>query len=291
MDTLLNEAVPEELSQGRSILLAGLGLGYRLGNHSELYANFSQNYRAINFNDLRILNPNQEVDPKLKDERGFNADFGFRGQWRKHLRYDLSLFYLQYQNRIGNLRMQRPDPENPYIIQVYNLRTNIGNARVLGLESVVELHLLKGLLGASKDWEAQVFVNFAYLDGRYTQTENSFTRNKKLELVAPLTLKTGFSLSYKSLRLSYQYNYTQAHYSDATNAESSANAVVGLIPSYQVMDLSLSYEWRSLKLQLGSNNLSNERYFTRRASSYPGPGILPGEARSFYLSLQYVFEP
>ncbi len=40
---------------------------------------FSQNYRSINFNDIRVLNVNARVDPDLKDETGYNIDAGFRG--------------------------------------------------------------------------------------------------------------------------------------------------------------------------------------------------------------------
>jgi Fe(3+) dicitrate transport protein len=33
------------------------------------------------------------------------------------------------------------------------------------------------------------------------------------------------------------------------------------------------------------NNLLDKNYATRRAGGYPGPGILPGEGRTFYVSL------
>ena len=89
-----------------------------------------------------------------------------------------------------------------------------------------------------------------------------------------------------TIRANYQFSYIAAHYSDATNSESSANAVVGLIPSYYVMDVSLSYTWKMFRLQAGCNNLLNEMYFTRRAASYPGPGILPADGRSLYVSLR-----
>jgi len=31
-------------------------------------------------------------------------------------------------------------------------------------------------------------------------------------------------------------------------------------------------------------NLTDEKYFTRRATGYPGPGILPSDGRSLLLS-------
>jgi Fe(3+) dicitrate transport protein len=52
------------------------------------------------------------------------------------------------------------------------------------------------------------------------------------------------------------------------------------------MDVSLSYEWKRFRAEGSVNNLTNEMYFTRRATGYPGPGILPSDGRGFYLTLQ-----
>jgi hypothetical protein len=35
------------------------------------------------------------------------------------------------------------------------------------------------------------------------------------------------------------------------------------------------------KLEAGVTNFTNNSYFTRRATGYPGPGIIPSDARSF----------
>ncbi len=46
----------------------------------ELYGNISQNYRSITFSDMRIANPSAIIDPNLRDERGYSADLGLRGE-------------------------------------------------------------------------------------------------------------------------------------------------------------------------------------------------------------------
>lgn len=287
-DTIRNAAIDESRSNSRSVFLAGVGLSYKLSKNVELYANFSQNYRGINFNDMRIANPNQEVDPNLKDEFGFNADLGFRGSYKGLFNFNATIFYLSYNRRIGNIQSERPNKDNPLIIEPYTLRTNVGNARVLGLEFFVEADFWKLFSQTKKTpFSLNVFTNFSILDGRYTKTENSFASGKELEFVAPIILRTGISFAYKTLKLSYQYSYTSRHYSDATNATWVPNAVVGLIPSYSVMDVAASYQWKWFTLQAGVNNLTNEVYFTRRAASYPGPGILPADGLSFYVTLRF----
>ena len=88
-------------------------------------------------------------------------------------------------------------------------------------------------------------------------------------------------------RLSVQYGYVASQYSDASNAERTPNAVEGIIPSYHVMDVSLGYRWQSFTIDCGINNVTGSQYFTRRATGYPGPGIIPSEPRSLYLTLGY----
>lgn len=287
-DTIRNEAIDESRSNSRTVFLTGIGLSYKLSRNVELYGNFSQNYRGINFNDMRIANPNQEVDPNLKDEFGFNADLGFRGSYKGLFNFNATIFYLSYNRRIGNIQSERPNKDNPLIIEPYTLRTNVGNARVIGTEFFVEADFWK-LFSKNKKtlFSLNVFTNFSILDGRYTKTENTFASGKQLEFVAPIILRTGISFGYKTFKLSYQYSYTSQHYSDATNAEWVPNAVVGVIPSYSVMDLAASYQWKWFTLQAGINNLTNEIYFTRRAASYPGPGILPADGLSFYVTLRF----
>ena len=41
---------------------------------------------------------------------------------------------------------------------------------------------------------------------------------------------------------------------------------------------------KNLNLKAGINNLLDERYFTRRAGGYPGPGALPADGRTFFMS-------
>jgi Fe(3+) dicitrate transport protein len=76
-----------------------------------------------------------------------------------------------------------------------------------------------------------------------------------------------------------------AQFSDATNSTFNPNALTGRVPAYTVMDFSAEYEFRRFKLSAGVNNLTDARYFTRRAASYPGPGIIPATIRSFYAGI------
>ncbi len=112
----------------------------------------------------------------------------------------------------------------------------------------------------------------------------------KVEFVPNLNFKTGIKFGYKNLLSNIQYTYLSEQFTDATNAkEGNLSGVIGQIPAYDVLDISLSYTYRQFKLEAGVNNLTNNYYFTRRATGYPGPGIIPSPDRNFYTTLEIKF--
>ncbi|MEQ1552716.1 MAG: hypothetical protein ABL929_00990 [Ferruginibacter sp.] len=80
-------------------------------------------------------------------------------------------------------------------------------------------------------------------------------------------------------------------YSDASNTETSTtNAQNGLIPSYNITDITAAYKLpNNIKIKAGINNAFDKIYFTRRAGGYPGPGALPADGRTFFVSMGAKF--
>ena len=48
--------------------------------------------------------------------------------------------------------------------------------------------------------------------------------------------------------------------------------------------------FKKISYEFGINNLLSERYFTRRATGYPGPGIIPSAPRNYYLTIEYIIK-
>jgi Fe(3+) dicitrate transport protein len=276
-----NERITETKSNPRSFVLLGIGSAWKFANGTELYANISQNYRSINFNDIRVVNANAKVDPDLKDETGYNIDMGFRGTYKSWLYLDLSLFYLKYNDRIGSIFTRDAD------FMTYRLRTNISDSRNLGLEALLEGDVLKGLTKGRSKYKLNVYTNLSLINARYVNTKNTAVADKLVESVPPVLFRTGVSFGSPRFNITYQLSYQAKQYSDATNTEETPTAVDGAVPAFHVMDLSLSYNWRQFTLYTGVNNLADAKYFTRRADGYPGPGILPADKRNLYVTLQY----
>ena len=268
----------------RQILLLGIGAEYTVNPQSNLYGNFSQGYRPVTFSELTPAATADVIDPNLKDASGYNADFGFRGSIKQHLlKFDIGVFRLFYNNRIGTITLNNA----PY-------KTNIGASVSQGVESFAELDVMR-LLGKFNALGVSVFTNYAYVDARYTRWDNPATSNdpsknqagKRVENAPEHILRTGLSVKFKGFSATLQYNYVAAVFTDALNTvETNATFTTGQLPAYQLLDFNLTYAFKELyQFRAGINNLTNETYATRRAGGYPGPGILPGTPRTFYLSI------
>lgn len=289
-NTIYEELIDENKRKDRSFVIGGIGISYKPNARMEVYSNFSQNFRAINFNDIRVNNPSLKVDENISDESGYNIDLGIRGNREKFWRYDVSLFYLSYNDRIGSVLRTEPDPRfNNVIDRTLRFRTNVADASIVGIESYAEMNLLRFLKLRERSHRLSGFINFAAIHAQYTDSEETSIEGRNVEMVPPVNIKTGLTYQFKEAGVSFQYGYVHEHFSDATNAARTPTAVEGIIPSYSVMDLSGFYRKNWFTVEAGINNLANSIYFTRRAAGYPGPGILPSDGRSFYLTLGLDF--
>ncbi len=263
----------------RHFVLLGLGISYPVYKNTELYCNISQNYRGITFTDMRVVRTSQLIDPALKDERGFNMDLGYRGTVAGWFSFDVSGFWLQYNNRIGQLQQI----DSAY--NIYRYTTNIGRSRGLGVEAYLEADLLSAAKVQQSAGSLVVYVSSGYTNAVYTQSNYKNMVGKFLEFAPQVTLRGGITYRYKKISTTLSAVFTGAQYTDATNAEYTPTAVNGLIPAYYVLDWSAKYSIKCVQLMAGVNNLTNNKYFTRRATSYPGPGIIPSEPLTFYVTV------
>ena len=273
------------ITKERFLALFGLGISYKPSKSIETYANISQNYRSITFTDLNIVNPSNAVDPDLEDEKGFTTDIGIRGNINQKISYDANVFALFYNNRIGDVFTRIP-PVN----SVGLFRTNVGKARILGIESLVDFNFKK-IFDISNNYIFSAFINTSFINSEYTASKQNGIVGNKVEFVPDVNFKTGVKFGYDNFLMSAQYSYLSKQYNDASNAEASdfSNPIRGAIPAYDVFDLSLSYTYKFAKFETGVNNLFDKSYFTRRSNGYPGPGIIPSLPRNYYFTLQLQF--
>lgn len=271
--------VPNE-SRNRYFALAGLGIEYKPSKNTSVYANFSQAYRPIDYSQLEPFGITSKIDPNLKDADGFNTDFGYRGTIKNYLNFDIGGFYMAYNNRIGVVLKTDPTTNTDY-----SLRTNIANSVHKGIESYIELNILKAINEKSK-YGLSIFNSFAYIDARYTSGE---FKDKRVEAAARTINRAGLIFSNKHFSSTFQVNSVGDAYGDASNVTSSSDPIAGYIPAYTVLDFSATYKIQNYAIKIGANNLTDKSYFTRRTDEYPGPGIIPSVGRSFYAGFTATF--
>lgn len=274
----------------RSFILPGVGAEYHIGL-TEIYANYSQAYRPALFSDLTANPTTDVIDQDLRDAKGYNIDLGYRGRIKDYLFFDVSGYVLQYNNRIGLIAQQRTDGS------FYNFRTNVGDSRSQGVEALVEFSPTKAWMKKSTAGHVTMFASLAFIDARYAdfrivtrQGSNlveSNLKNRRVENAPRNIYRTGITYSRKALTVTAQYSYVSEAFSDANNTVTpTANGVNGLIPSYDLVDVSGTYKFNEkFFVKGGINNLFGEKYFTRRAGGYPGPGIMTAEPRNFFVTV------
>ena len=283
-NVIYNERFDENDSRKRSFLLLGLGIGYKVNIDLDLYSNFSQNYRSVTFADISIINPAYAINPNIDDEKGYTFDFGLRGKIKDIMSFDSSLFALIYRDRIGFVQRVFPDGN------VKSERGNVGNAQILGFENLIDFNLKK-ILSLNNNNEMNFFINYSFINSKYLESEEIGIEGKSVEFVPDHNLKTGIKYGFKNLSINFQYLYMSSQFTDSSNAiNGNLSGVIGEIPSYRIADLSFSYNAKKISYEFGVNNLLNEKYFTRRATGYPGPGIIPSAPRNYYLTLEYIIK-
>ena len=220
-------------------------------------------------------------DPNISDEYGQTFDFGVRGKYNQTVSYDITSFILRYNDRIGFVQRVTDDGN------VKSVRDNVGNATIYGIESLINFNIKSFL---KESYKLNYYINSSFISSRYTSSEEKSIIGNKVEFVPSTNIKTGLIVGYKNISLNIQYTYLSDQFTDATNAiESNLGGVIGKIPSYSILDFNLKYSFSKYIFECGINNLLNNQYFTRRATGYPGPGIIPSPPINYFLTLQYNY--
>ena len=283
---IINATVDIEYEGKRKFPLFGAGLQYEVNKYSQLYGNISQAYRPFLYANVTPADRVDVIDPDLKDSRGYDIDLGYRGHYQDILNFDVNGFYVFYGNRPGLITQKQTDGTS------YLFTTNVGDAVTKGIEAYAEVSLLKSVYKRSTWNDIRIFNSLSYNHARYIKAAinksgtNTDIAGNYVENVPEWTNKTGLTLQHKRITTTLQYSYTSKSFNDAFNTITSSDGITGLIPTYHLWDWSVNVQFsQSFHISGTINDLSNEKYFNRRITMYPGPGILPADGRTFNITL------
>ncbi len=279
-NVLLDSIIDSNNKNARHVFLPGIGFSFKMDDGGEIYGNAVANYRAVNFSDIQIQNLGVVVDPNISDEKGANFDLGYRNNTTK-LSWDISVFMLNYSDKIGVYPTKIPDPL--LIERAVFLRTNISDARTYGLEGLIRRVLIQDYINL-----IDFTVSTSIMSGKYIGNNNSVVEGKEIENMPSFTFRSVLTWKHKKSRASVQWNYVGSQFTDATNAFIEPTGVYGEIPAYGILDCSFNHKFNEqISLGVKMNNVLDNMYFTRRATGYPGPGIIPSDGRNIRFSLVF----
>ena len=210
LNVIQHDTIYENRKNERLFLLTGLGLTYDINKEIEAYSNFSQNYRSVTFADISTVNPAYAIDPEISDENGYTFDFGLRGNFENNVNFDASFFHLAYNNRIGFVQKLFDDGN----VKAY--RTNTGDAKIYGLESLIDLNLKK-IVGMNSKYIFNTFFNFSFIQSEYTSSNEPGVEGNEVEFVPKYNFKYGLKFGYKNFTSYLQYSYLSSQFSSFFN--------------------------------------------------------------------------
>ncbi|MCU0325090.1 MAG: TonB-dependent receptor [Spirosomaceae bacterium] len=290
-----NPVLLNNITRNRSFMLFGGGFEYHITPQTEFYSNISQAYRPVLISDLTPPATTDVIDENLQDARGYNFDFGYRGKVGNYLNFDVDYFYVNYDNRIGTITQTNAANQR------FQFRTNLGRSVSQGFEGYVEFDPVTAFFKKSKIGYVSIFASVAFIDATYRDFKTTSVVNgqvvegnlsgKRVENAPRNINRFGVTYNKKGFSVTWQLSDIGKAYADASNTETpNAAATTGVIPAYTVQDLSASFKFlKHYNVKAGVNNLTDERYFTRRAGGYPGPGLMPADGRTFYVSAGFKF--
>lgn len=265
----------------RHFPLFGTGLQYQLTNSTQFYGNIAQAYHPYTYANLIQANSLAVIDPNLKDSKGYSSDFGYRGNVGTLVNFDFDVYYVYYGNRVGTLT------ETNTSNQTYLYTTNIGNGVAKGIEAYADLSLLK-MFDSRSNRDIRIFNSFSYNHARYTSGSVVGTNNNVsldgnwLEGTPTWINRAGLTYQDQHFTTTLNLSYVSKYYTDANNTTFNVTGLSGIVPAYHVFDWSANYSFlQRYHIFANINNLFNAKYFTRRITVLPGPGILPADGITF----------
>lgn len=272
--SLRRAAIDREFTRSETLL--GFGATRLLDANWRFYANASQGYRPMRYDDL--ANPTAELaginDPD--PARSMQYEIGVRGNPTPGLMIEASLFRIDFEDKIEQRVVNVTDIE----------RVNSGDARHQGIEFSIDWNLLAGRPG---DDALVLFTNASLLDAEIVRSRNPALLGRTPQFAPERVLRAG--LLWKGADGS-RVALTGSHLSDQFWQDSNlplgtgAATIPARIAPVTVWDLGV--EWpllEDVRLLAGVNNLTDKIYYNRVRTD----GIDVAPRRSTHLGVSWRF--
>jgi len=247
-------------------LVFNTALMYNINLEHHVYSTFSSGFRAPNIDDLGtlgIVDFRYEVPAyNLRPEKSQNYELGYKLNLRKFFG-TAAIYYMNLNQLITRIK-----EEGRFIdgYQVYK-KENTERAYIRGFE-------------AAFNWKAltQLEINSGI---SYTYGQN-MTKDEPLRRIPPLNGRLACTYKFRHLFSSAELIFASKQDRLAQGDISDNRIPQGGTPGWQVFNIYAGYQWASVKLNAGLQNVLNEDYRTH------GSGI-NNVGRSAFISVDFSF--
>ena len=267
---LINEA------DVRTVPLFGLGVGNDFGHGNETYFNVSQGWRPLRYFDMASpfanVVPGNAPDPS----KSLSYEMGVHGVPVTGLYYDVSVFWIDFRNRIEAQHINATD-----VIEV-----NSGDTRSRGLEGQLNYDFLANTALADHGEHLEAFVNASLLNARFTASVIPAQVGKVPAYAPRYLLKAGVTWRVEQrIKLSLTAVSSAAQFwQDSNQPRGSGDGYLpARIPAYTVLDLAGDWQLnQNVSLLAGVSNLTDRQYYDRVWQT----GLEPALGRSWYAGVR-----
>jgi Fe(3+) dicitrate transport protein len=259
----------------RNVPLFGLGVGNDFGVGHESYVNVSQGYRPLRYLDVASpfssLSSTNNPDPSTS----ISYEAGIHAWPSKGFYYDVSLYEVDFKNRIESIKINNTD----------SINRNSGDSRHRGFEAEVSYDLFAETPRATGGEHLTLFGNLSLLNATFTASvipgrigaTPAYSPKYLARAGAIWSRDKHYKLSLSAVSVARQF------WQDSNQPSGSGTSFIPAeIPQYAVFDLAGDYQvTNNVRILGGISNLADRQYYSRVF----GNGLEPANRRSFYLGV------
>ena len=230
-------------------IFPGLDFGVKISEKFRAYGNIGTSFRLPTYTNLYYVSPTTISNPNLETEEAFSQEVGFK-YLSKNINVSLAAFNRDADNLIDYVRENASDAWQAQNIQHVNTK---------GYEANIEYKFLLNQL------PQKIQLGYSFLDNDVKKSEANFSQ-----------------YSINSIKHQFVGNYAMEWFKNFSNSIGYRYVERTSGVSYNVWDVSASYQLKALEFSVYANNIFNTEYVEA--------GMVPMPKGNILFGMKYLFK-
>ena len=230
-------------------IFPGLDFGVKISEKFRAYGNIGTSFRLPTYTNLYYVSPTTISNPNLETEEAFSQEVGFK-YLSKNINVSLAAFNRDADNLIDYVRENASDAWQAQNIQHVNTK---------GYEANIEYKFLLNQL------PQKIQLGYSFLDNDVKKSEANFSQ-----------------YSINSMKHQFVGNYAMEWFKNFSNSIGYRYVERTSGVSYNVWDVSASYQLKALEFSVYANNIFNTEYVEA--------GMVPMPKGNILFGVKYLFK-